>query len=67
MEKSIILANDISEIARLNEFVEEIGNEFSLSPEVVFNLTVEEGAIAEKRGVRDVLWPGNARVTEPRP
>jgi serine/threonine-protein kinase RsbW len=40
MEKSIILANDISEIARLNEFVEEIGNEFSLSPEVVFNLTL---------------------------
>ena len=40
MEKSIILANDISEIARLNKFVEEIGNEFSLSPEVVFNLTL---------------------------
>ena len=40
MEKSIILANDISEIARLNEFVEEMGNEFSLSPEVVFNLTL---------------------------
>ena len=40
MEKSIILANDISEIARLYEFVEEIGNEFSLSPEVVFNLTL---------------------------
>ena len=40
MEKSIILANDISEIARLNEFVEEIGNEVSLSPEVVFNLTL---------------------------
>ena len=40
MEKSIILANDISEIARLNEFVEEIGNEFSLSPEVVFNLNL---------------------------
>lgn len=40
MEKSIILANDISEIARLNEFIEEIGNEFSLSPEVVFNLTL---------------------------
>ena len=40
MEKSIILANDISEIARLNEFVEEIGNDFSLSPEVVFNLNL---------------------------
>ena len=40
MEKSIILANDISEINRLNEFVEEIGNEFSLTPDVVFNLTL---------------------------
>lgn len=40
MEKSIILANDISEIARLNEFVEEIGNDFSLSPEVIFNLNL---------------------------
>lgn len=40
MEKSIILANDISEIARLNEFIEEIGNDFSLSPEVIFNLNL---------------------------
>lgn len=40
MEKSIILANDISEISRLNEFIEEIGNEFSLAPDVIFNLTL---------------------------
>lgn len=40
MEKSIIFTNDISEINRLNEFVEEIGNEFSLTPDVVFNLTL---------------------------
>ena len=40
MEKSIILANDISEISKLNQFVEEIGEEFSLSPAVVFNLTL---------------------------
>ena len=40
MEKSIILANDISEIAKLNEFVEEIGADFSLSSEVVFNLNL---------------------------
>ena len=40
MEKSIILTNDISEISRLNEFVEEIGNEFSLTPDVVFNLNL---------------------------
>lgn len=40
MEKSIILANDISEISKLNDFIEEIGNEFSLTPDVVFNLTL---------------------------
>ena len=40
MEKSMILANDISEISRLNEFIEEIGNEFSLAPDVIFNLTL---------------------------
>ena len=40
MEKSIILANDIAEISRLNEFVEEIGSQFSLSTEVVFNLNL---------------------------
>ena len=40
MEKSIILANDISEISRLNDFIEEIGNEFSLTPDIVFNLTL---------------------------
>ena len=40
MEKSIILANDISEISRLYEFVEEVGNDFSLSPDIVFNLNL---------------------------
>lgn len=47
MEKSIILTNDISEIGRLNEFVEEIGCEISLSPDVVFNinLVLEEAVV----------------------
>ena len=40
MEKSIILANDINEISRLNEFIEEIGEAFSLAPDIVFNLTL---------------------------
>lgn len=40
MEKSIILANEISEIAKLNAFIEDIGEEFSLTPDVVFNLTL---------------------------
>ena len=47
MEKSIILANDISEITRLYEFIEEMGNDFSLSPDIVFNLNLvlEEAVI----------------------
>ena len=40
MEKSIILTNDISEINKLSEFVEEIGNKLSLAPDVVFNLNL---------------------------
>ena len=40
MEKSIILANEISEITKLHAFIEEIGNEFSLTPDIVFNLTL---------------------------
>ena len=47
MEKSIILANDISEISRLYEFVEEVGNDFELSPDIVFNLNlvIEEAVV----------------------
>ena len=40
MEKSIILANELSEISRLNGFIEDIGEAFSLTPDVVFNLTL---------------------------
>ena len=40
MEKSIILANDIAEISRLSQFVEEIGEEFSLAPDITFNLSL---------------------------
>ena len=40
MDKSIVLANEISEISRLNGFIEEIGEEFGLTPEVVFNLNL---------------------------
>ena len=37
---SIILANEISEISRLNDFIEEVGNDFSLTPDIVFNLNL---------------------------
>lgn len=40
MEKSIILANDLSEISRLCQFVEAVGEEFALSPDIVFNLNL---------------------------
>ena len=40
MEKSIIFTNDIAEIGRLEQFIEEIGNSFSLSPELIFNLNL---------------------------
>ena len=40
MEKTIILANDINEICRLNQFVDELGEEFSLAPDIVFNLNL---------------------------
>lgn len=40
MEKYIILANEISEISKLNAFVDDIGNEFSLTPDVIFNLNL---------------------------
>lgn len=47
MEKSIILANDIAEISRLAQFVDEVGEEFSLTPDIVFNLNlVLEEAVA---------------------
>ena len=40
MEKSIILANDIAEISRLAAFIEEVGEAFALTPDVVFNLNL---------------------------
>ena len=40
MEKSIILANDITDISRLYEIIEELGSDFSLYPDIVFNLNL---------------------------
>ena len=40
MEKTITLANDIAEISRLNQFVEEMEEEFSLAPDITFNLNL---------------------------
>ena len=40
MEKTLILKNDIAEISRLAEFVENLGEEFMLAPDLVFNLNL---------------------------
>ena len=40
MEKSIILANDISELSKLVAFIDEVGETFALTPDVVFNLNL---------------------------
>ena len=40
MEKTIILANDLAEISRLAQFVDEVGEEFSLAPDITFNLNL---------------------------
>ena len=47
MEKSIILTNDIAEVSRLATFIEEVGEAFSLTPDVVFNLNlvIEEAVV----------------------
>lgn len=40
MEKTLILHNDISEIERLTRFIEDVGGELELSPDVIFNLNL---------------------------
>ena len=48
----------------LLEAYEEEAGIHERAERVLFTLTVEKGSIAEKREIRDVLWPGNARVKE---
>lgn len=40
METELILRNEVSEISRLAAFVEGLGEELNLSPDVVFNLNL---------------------------
>ena len=40
MEKQLILKNEIAEISKLASFIEQIGDELALSPELVFNLNL---------------------------
>ena len=44
MEKKLVLKNEISEINKLATFVEELGDELNLTPDLVFNwnLVLEE-------------------------
>lgn len=40
MEKKLVLQNEITEISKLTFFIEELGEDFDLSPELVFNLNL---------------------------
>ena len=40
MEKKLILHNEVAEISKLAIFIDELGEEFGLSPELVFNLNL---------------------------
>ena len=40
MEKILVLRNEISEINRLAMFIEELGGELNLAPDLVFNLNL---------------------------
>lgn len=40
MEKKLVIKNDISEINKLAFFIEELGEEFGLTPNMVFNLNL---------------------------
>lgn len=40
MEKKLILKNEISEISKLATFIDQVGEEMSLSPELIFNLNL---------------------------
>ena len=40
MEKTLVLQNEIPEISKLTLFIDELGEELGLSPELVFNLNL---------------------------
>lgn len=40
MKKKLILKNEISEISKLATFIDEVGEEMNLSPELIFNLNL---------------------------
>ena len=40
MEKKLILQNEVAEISKLAIFIDELGEEFGLSPDLVFNLNL---------------------------
>ena len=40
MEKILILRNEIEEISKLPLFIEDLGDELGLSPELIFNLNL---------------------------
>ncbi len=68
---AVSLGYIIGEMARTDGIYEELlrlyENETGIHQRAVrevFTLTVEEGALADKREVKDILWPAGARVKE---
>ena len=57
MEKKLVIKNEISEIAKLSLFVEELSEELDLSPDLTFNLNLvlEEAVV----NVIDYAYPKN--------
>ncbi len=58
------LAKTDSIYEELLELYEEENGLHEREMEEVFTLTVQEGALADRRELRNVLWPSGARVTE---
>lgn len=60
----------IGDLSRMNGIYEELLEEYereyggNTAVNEVYVLTLASGALADKREVRDVLWPANARITQ---
>ena len=67
---AVFIGYFIGEMFRTEGIYEELLTEYEKETDIrekvskVFTFTVEHGALAEKREVRDILWPSGARVKE---
>ena len=67
---AVFIGYFIGETFRTEGIYEELLEEYEKETDThervleIFTFTLERGALAEKRVVRDILWPAGARVTE---